>query len=259
MPFASRGARSIHYSIAGSGAPLVLVPGLGSGARLFGTLPRRFARAGFRCATFDPVGFAPSSEHAGDYDFEQAARDLLAVLDAAGFARCRLAGTSLGGKVALAATALAPERVDSLVLLASAARVTPRARRVHRFFEIAAEHLPPAEFAETVAPFLFGSTFQRRHAGVVDDIVRALRPDARTRAIMRAQARALQAFDGEPLARAVRCPTLCLAGTEDTLTLAEEVEATAALIPGATYRAIAAGHSLLLESNDAFTAVCQPQ
>jgi pimeloyl-ACP methyl ester carboxylesterase len=256
MPFASRGARSIHYTVQGTGRPLLLVPGLGSGARLFGTLPRRFARAGFACVTFDPSGFAPSGPHTGDYDFTEAARDLLAVLDAAGFDRCRLAGTSLGGKVALTAAALAPDRIEHLVLLASAARVTPRALRIYRFFEIIAEQLPPAAFAATVAPFLFGSTFQAQHAGVVDDIVRAIRPDEPTRNVMLAQARALQRFDGEPLARTLRCPTLCLAGSEDTLTLPDEVRATAALIPDATYREIAAGHSLLLESNDAFEAVC---
>ena len=45
--------------------PVVLIPGIGAGARLFGTLPRRFARHGFPCITFDPVGVAPSSPHPG--------------------------------------------------------------------------------------------------------------------------------------------------------------------------------------------------
>jgi len=256
MPFAERSGRRLHYTVQGDGAPLALIPGLGSGARLFGTLPRRFARAGFACLTFDPVGFAPSSPHTGEYDFDAAAGDVVAVLDAAGLERCRLAGTSLGGKVALRVARLAPERVSGLVLLASSAIVTPRARRVYRFFEVAATQLAGAAFAEVVAPFLFGASFQARAASIVDDIVRALRPDPATRTVMAAQARGLQHFDGVADARAVRCPTLCLAGAEDTLTLAAEVRATAELIAAAEFRVLDAGHSLLLESNAAFDAVC---
>ena len=63
-------------------------------------------------------------------------------------------------------------------------------------------------------------------------------------------------IDGTDLARSLTTRTLCLAGAEDTLTLAEEVAATAQQIPDATYRCIAgAGHSLLLESMAAFDAV----
>lgn len=256
MPFAERRDRRVHYTVQGDGEVVALIPGLGSGARLFGTLPRRFARAGFSCLTFDPVGFAPSSAHAGDYDFDAAAADVIAVLDAAGVERCRLAGTSLGGKVALRVATLVPDRISRLVLLASSAIVTPRARRVYRFFEVALTQLDNEAFADVVAPFLFGAGFHARAATVVDDIVRAMRPDAATRAVMIAQARALQHFDGVGHARALRCPTLCLAGNEDTLTLPEEVRATADLIAGAEYRMIDAGHSLLLESSAAFDAVC---
>ena len=70
MALALRNGRRIHYDVApaeGSGSeataiatPVVLIPGLGGGARMFGTLPRRFARRGFPCITFDPVGVAPS-------------------------------------------------------------------------------------------------------------------------------------------------------------------------------------------------------
>jgi len=56
MPAVERQGRRVHYTLEGEGPGVVLVPGLGSGARLFGTLPRRFARSGFSCAAVDPVG-----------------------------------------------------------------------------------------------------------------------------------------------------------------------------------------------------------
>ncbi|HLQ38612.1 MAG TPA: hypothetical protein VK348_12465, partial [Planctomycetota bacterium] len=79
MPTVRRGDRCIHYVHAGDGPGLVLVPGIGSGARLFGTLPRRFARAGFSCVAIDPVGLPPSTALAGPYAFADAAQDVLAV------------------------------------------------------------------------------------------------------------------------------------------------------------------------------------
>ena len=75
---------------------------------------------------------------------------------------------------------------------------------------------------------------------------------------MQSQARALQAFDGQALCPRVEVPTLCLAGAEDTLTLPHEVVATADLIPNASHFCFAgAGHSLLLESAQAFEHVTE--
>ncbi len=256
MQTATRAGRRIAWSAEGDGAPLLLVPGLGSGAKLFGTLPRRFARLPRRCLTFDPVGVPPSDPHTGDYDFDAAAQDLLAVLDAAGAQSCDLVGTSLGGKVALLAAARAPERIRSLTLLASSAVPSARGRRIHAWFALLAEHLPPAQFGAAVVPFLFGRTFHEQRPAVVDDIERAIRPDATNRALMVAQARALLSFDGTRAAARVRCPALALAGAEDTLTLTPDVAATARAIAGCEFAEIAeAGHSLLLESPAAFERV----
>jgi len=257
MPHVERAERRIHWRAEGEGPTLVLVPGLGSGAKLFGTLPRRFARHGFRCVTMDPVGVPPSDPLQGEFSFEAAAQDLLAVARAAAeggpFA---LVGTSLGGKVSLQAAATQPEELSHLVVLASAAHTSDRARRVYAYFRALAEHLPGELLADATAPFLFGRTFHAERPGVVDSIVRATRPDAASMRFMAAQARALGEFDGEALARAVRAPSLCLAGSEDTLTDPADVEATAGWIPGAQYALIeGAGHSLLLESGTVFDRV----
>ena len=126
MPSITRGNRSIHFTQQGEGPGVVLIPGLGSGARLFGTLPRRFAREGFTCCAVDPVGLEPSSPLPGGiYDFAQAAADVLAV--AATLPQpVALIGTSLGGKVALQAATSNSEHANKLVMLCSAGTKTPR-------------------------------------------------------------------------------------------------------------------------------------
>lgn len=256
MPFVERAGRRVHFTREGDGPGVVLVPGLGSGARLFGTLPRRFARSGFSCAAVDPVGLAPSSPLPGDdYDFTEAAADVLAVA-ATLPGPVTLVGTSLGGKVALRAAALPGAAAQRLVMLCSSALKTPRSERVYRWFELLCTQVDGALLGDLTAPFLFGETFLNEKAGVVDNIIRSTRPTEETRAFMRAQARALQAFDGAALCPQVAVPALCLAGAEDTLTLPREVAATAALLPDAAHEEFeGAGHSLLLESVAAFERV----
>ena len=257
MPFAARGTRKIHYEQLGSGPGLVLVPGLGAGAQLFGTLPRRFARAGFTCAAIDPVGLPPSSPLPEErFDFDEAADDLLAVAEELP-GPVTLVGTSLGGKVALRAAARRPEAVHRLVLLCSSAIASARGKRVYRTFELlCSEGSEISMLGELMAPFLFGSTFLDKHSALVDDIIRSMQPTAERGAFMRWQARALQEFDGEQDARSCGIETLCLAGAEDTLTPPAEVERTATVMPNSVYRVIdQAGHSLLLESREAFDVV----
>lgn len=255
--FAARDDHRLHFEVQGSGPPLVLLPGLGSGMRLFGTLPRRLAREGLCAITYDPVGIPPSSALAGQFVFGDAARDVLAVVDAVGCKTVDLVGTSLGGKVALTLATLAPERIRRIVLLASSAVVTPRARRVYRYFETVAETVPAERLLEVLAPFLFGRTFHDRHPQVVDDIVRASRPPAATRELMIAQARALLDFElgTASIAATITAPVLCIAGNEDALTPPEEVAATASSLPNGRYLEIpGAGHSLLLEQPATLTA-----
>jgi pimeloyl-ACP methyl ester carboxylesterase len=141
-------------------------------------------------------------------------------------------------------------------MLCSSALHTPRSERIYRWFELLCTEVDGGLLGELTAPFLFGETFLNARAGVVDDIVRSTKPTEASRTFMRAQARALQAFDGEALCERVRWPVLCLAGEEDVLTLPGEVAATALRIPGAVHEVIPkAGHSLLLESAHAFDRV----
>ncbi len=256
MPVVDRSGRSVHHTRDGDGPGLVLVPGLGSGARLFGTLPRRFVRSGFTCAAVDPVGLAPSGPLPdGRYDFDEAAADVLAVAETLP-GPVTLVGTSLGGKVALCAAAARPDLVQKLVMLCSSALQTPRSRRVYRWFELLCTEVDGRHLGELTAPFLFGETFLNERPGVVDDIIRSAKPTMESRAFMQAQARALQEFDGAARCADVMAEALCLAGDEDTLTLPREVAATAALLPrGRHERFERAGHSLLLESVAAFDRV----
>ncbi|MCY2956758.1 MAG: alpha/beta hydrolase [Planctomycetota bacterium] len=256
MPEIARADRVIHYTCAGFGPGVLLVPGIGSGARLFGTLPRRFARDGFTCAAINPVGLPPSSPQLSKpYDLDAAAKDVLAVA-AQLPSPVSLVGTSLGGKVALLAAAQGGAAIATLVMLCSTALQTERSRRVHRMFLQLSATADPNILGECLAPFLFGASFHAARPMVVNSLIRAMQPTQETRQLMHAQALAMASFDGTMAARGCAVRTLCLAGAEDTLTLPDEVVATAALLPQARYKILErAGHSLLLESPQAYKEI----
>jgi class 3 adenylate cyclase len=75
-----------------------------------------------RLLVMDRRGCGLSDPRHGVLSLEDEARDVLAVLDAAGSERAVLMGYTTGGLLAVATAALAPERVQAVVLYASMAR-----------------------------------------------------------------------------------------------------------------------------------------
>ena len=75
-----------------------------------------------RLLVMDRRGCGLSDPRHGPLSLEDEARDVLAVLDAAGSERAVLMGYTTGGLLAVATAAVAPERVQAVVLYASMAR-----------------------------------------------------------------------------------------------------------------------------------------
>jgi pimeloyl-ACP methyl ester carboxylesterase len=71
---------------------------------------------GRRLIRFDMRGFGRSPVPSAAYSH---ARDLIAVMDAAGISEAAIVGASMGGRVALEAALAAPARVSALVLVGS--------------------------------------------------------------------------------------------------------------------------------------------
>ncbi len=88
-------------------------PGLGSDwQQLAGLLPREL-----NVTAADRPGYGANRQQAGGFGVN--ARAVLADLDSRGIERAVLVGHSYGGGIALSVAALAPQRVEALVLLAS--------------------------------------------------------------------------------------------------------------------------------------------
>jgi pyruvate dehydrogenase E2 component (dihydrolipoamide acetyltransferase) len=112
------GGRTISYVGTGQdGDVVLLVHGYGGDRNSWLFLQEPLA-ARHRVYALDLPGHGTSSKDVGDGSIETLADAVLGVLDAIGAEHAHLVGHSLGGAVALAATARDPERVSSLTLIA---------------------------------------------------------------------------------------------------------------------------------------------
>ncbi|HEY2788860.1 MAG TPA: alpha/beta hydrolase [Gaiellales bacterium] len=105
----------LHFETAGTGDPLVLVHAGICDSGMWDPQWRSLAGS-HRLLRHDMRGYGRSALPPGPYSN---ARDLLEVMDAAGFGRAAIVGTSLGGRVALEVALAAPDRVSGLVLVGS--------------------------------------------------------------------------------------------------------------------------------------------
>jgi pimeloyl-ACP methyl ester carboxylesterase len=103
----------LHRETAGAGPAVVLVHAGICDSRMWDPQWRSLAES-HRLLRLDMRGFGRSPLPPERYSN---ARDLLAVMDAAGIGAAALIGTSLGGRVALEVALAAPERVSALVLV----------------------------------------------------------------------------------------------------------------------------------------------
>jgi pimeloyl-ACP methyl ester carboxylesterase len=152
--FASSGSLKIAYVDAGNGDPIVFLHGVGATKRCWidqiaGLLTK------FRCIALDYRGYGDSDVPPIESISREAyAKDVAAVMDAAGIDKAVLCGNSLGGVVALEFYKQFPQRVESLILVDSFAFYPGGAEsmpdRIRTLDELGIE-----KFAETRSKALF--------------------------------------------------------------------------------------------------------
>jgi pimeloyl-ACP methyl ester carboxylesterase len=121
------GQGTIAYTIAGDGAPLLLVHGLGGDRRTWDQILPALARD-FTVIAPDLPGHGESDAPAGDYSLGAHASALRDLLVALGLRTVTMVGHSLGGGIAMQFAYQFPDRVERLVLISTGGlgpQVTP--------------------------------------------------------------------------------------------------------------------------------------
>src|ERR1700685_4666622 len=120
MAFAYNQGTKIHWDEQGTGAPILLIMGLGYPSAMWHRMRPELA-ASYRTIALDNRGAGQSDVPPGPYSIALMASDAAAVLDAAGVLSAHVFGVSMGGMIAQEFALQYPERVQSLILGCTAA------------------------------------------------------------------------------------------------------------------------------------------
>ena len=120
----------------------------------------------YRIIRYDARGHGSSSVPPGAYTIEQLGRDALAILDAEDARQAHVCGISLGGLTGLWLAIHAPDRVASLIVANSAARIGTIESWNERIAMVRERGMQGA--ADMAIPRWFSQEFTRRHEDLVE-------------------------------------------------------------------------------------------
>jgi 3-oxoadipate enol-lactonase len=205
--------------------------------------------ASYRVLRYDQRGHGESPVPTEPFDIPDLGRDVLDLLDQNGIERAHFCGLSLGGMTGMWLGVNAPERIDRLILLCTSAMLardvdwparaalvreqgtgTIAAATVERWFTedfIAAHPDVAARWRATIA-----DTPSEGYAGCAE---------------------AIGSMDLEEDIRAIRAPTLVIAGRQDPATPPPHAELIASRIPGARLELVEGAHLSNYERSDEVT------
>lgn len=243
-------AVDLAYGVAGQGPPLLLLHGLGSSRndwllQLPTFLPR------FRVVAVDLRGHGGSPKPPGPYRLDHFSADVAQLLRRLDAPPAHVLGISLGGAVALQLALDFPELVRSLVLVNTAARFVSAswqqrlmgARRVANAYFSGMDQV-----AEQVAARLFPRPEQSALRRETVERIRHNDPAA-----YRATLWAIARFDVRARLGEIACPTLIVAGDEDTTVPLASKQLLAQRISHSRLEIIAhSGHATPVDQPEAF-------
>jgi 3-oxoadipate enol-lactonase len=232
------------------GQVVVLSGSLGSDLRMWEPQVKPLAENGFRVVRYDHRGHGDSPVPDGPYSITDIGGDLVALLDTLNVLRAHVVGLSLGGMTGMWAGSHAPERVASLVLCCTSAKLGPpenwsdRARAVR---EGGTGSIADAVVGRWVTP-----AYAQAHPEFVDllkQMVINTSDDGYTECCG-----AIEQMDLTADLPNISAPTLVISGTEDQATPPEHGRRIVDGIPGARLEIVeGAAHLGNVEQSARFT------
>lgn len=217
----SRGKVGFLEQGSGGLLPIIFLHGVGSDKSVWRPQLDHFGKTR-RAVAFDYPGYG-ESDFVEDATRDDFAASVLAAMDALGIEKAHVCGLSLGGVVAIALHATAPDRCASLIIADSFA-VHPEGQAIYDR-SIAASHDIRA-LAEARVGALLASEEANLRSEVIETMAQV------DPAAYRIGANSVWLADQGDRAAAIRVPTLIIVGDEDAITPPALSEQLHALIPG---------------------------
>ncbi|WP_422509858.1 3-oxoadipate enol-lactonase [Stenotrophomonas sp. GZD-301] len=251
MPFLDLPGHRLHYRIDGQAdAPwLTFCNSLGTDLHMWDPQVAALS-AQFRILRYDRRGHGQSSTPPGPYRMDDLGADVLALWDALGVTASHFCGLSIGGLTGQWLGVHAGQRLHSLTVAATAAKIGTAESWQARIAQVEQAGLAPLR--EGTAERWFTPDFARDHAATVEDVLQRFVGTSVAGYIGCCQAVASADFRDQ-LAR-IRVPTLAIAGSDDPVCPPADLQMIAEHVASGQYRAVAGRHLCNLEAPAAFTA-----
>jgi 3-oxoadipate enol-lactonase len=235
----------LHHKLTGpDGAPTLLMgPSLGTNLSMWDSQLVLADR--LRLLRFDHRGHGASPIPPGPYEIADLGHDVLVLMDALGLERACYCGLSLGGMVGMWLAAHAPERIDRLVLLCTAAHMPPASAWRERAAAVLEAGSTEA-VADAVVDRWLTPVFARANPEIRADLramLVATAPDGYARCCG-----AIERMDLRAELNRIGAPALVISGAHDLATPVERQREIAASIPGARHEVVSpAAHVAAVE------------
>jgi aminoacrylate hydrolase len=221
----------LHYEVAGSGPPVLLVPGLGGRADFWNPVVPALAER-FTVVLHDHRGTGRSSIERIDYSIAQMSADVLALLDHLGLERAHLVGHSTGGAIGQTLAIERPERLDRLVLSATWGATDAYFRQLFRLRVDILRHAGRAMYLRHGALLLSPPWWLRDHPEAAEVTAEAAASQIPDPEVVLARIDAILRHDRLADLHRITTPTLVIGALDDMVTPAYFSEDLARGIPG---------------------------
>jgi 3-oxoadipate enol-lactonase len=255
MPQVQINEYTLNYTEEGSGFPLVLIHGLAGDLSAWKSQMPEFAKR-HRTIAFDNRGAGQSTQVDEAVSTQDLARDTLALMDSLDIREAHVLGRSMGGSIAQHMALLAADRVRSLTMCASFAKLDPMGHRVLTNMREVLEWRGWKDHARhSVANFL-SPGFYNAHPEIVTTVEKLIGDENRLPACYIAQNHACLIHDTLDRLGDIACPTLILAGGRDPIcSRTATAWMSEGIGPSKTVIFEDSSHFFLLEEPDRFMAI----
>jgi 3-oxoadipate enol-lactonase len=251
--FVRSGRVPIAVDLCGDGEAVVFLHGMG-GDRSNWLNQLEYFRKSHLAISIDSRGYGESGDYPGPFRYLDAARDVVAVLNALKIPEAHVVGLSMGGRIALKLYDMCPDRVRSLVLCSATARFAPTLSMKRRA-EMVLEAQGPWKHARSrrVLAERIASRLCSPNAVLnARKTVAASLINLRVKNYLKAVASLLR-FDQDSTLPKISIPTMVMAGEDDLNVTPEIATALARQIRTARLAFVKnAGHVTNLDQPDAF-------
>ena len=234
MPYVNTNGIRIFYEERGVGEPLILIMGLGADGSLWEEHVKVYEKH-FHCILIDNRGSGRSDKPQGPYTTSMMAEDVAGLMKALDIEKAHVSGISMGSGIAQELALAYPEKIKSLILIASWDQCDNYTKRIFEMFRSMIESSDSSAFTRMLQLWIFTPEYHNKN---LDDLLKREEDGKRNPYPMpvhafQAQCDACISHNTKGRLGAINAPVLITSGDRDIFTPLHYSQSIAAEIPNA--------------------------